>query len=103
LDATGAGVGNVAIELRDAGGAHRQSLPPTDATGLVQGECEVAPFTAWVLPRRLQDQQALIDFHKAHAGEDDPLTAVRMRLGDVSPRLGETVEADLRLPSGWDQ
>ncbi len=103
LDAAGAAVGKVAIELRDAAGMPRLTLPRTDDAGLVECECEVASFIAWVLPKRLQDQKALSDFFQAHPGTSDPTATVRMNLGTVTTRLGETVELELRLPAGWEK
>jgi len=103
LDAAGASVGKVEIELRDAGGLHRQTLGPTDDAGCVATECEVATFTAWVLPKRLQEQKARNEFYQAHAGEPDPTATVRLQLGTVTTRMGETVELELRLPAGWER
>jgi hypothetical protein len=76
---------------------------PTDEAGRAEGECEVARFTAWVLPKRLQEQKALMEFYQANRGQSDPTASVRMNLGTVTPRLGEVVELELRLPPGWDQ
>jgi len=101
LDAAGQPVAAVPIELRDAAGKGRQQLPPTDADGWTSGEIEPEPFRAAVLPRRLQDQQAMQEFWRANAGNPDALATVRIALGEVQAVAGATKEFELRLPAGW--
>lgn len=78
-------------------------LPPTDDAGRSESEGEVGTYTAWVLPKALQDPKALQEFYQSRAGQPDPTASVRQQVGTFTTRRGETVEVDLRLPPGWGQ
>jgi protocatechuate 3,4-dioxygenase beta subunit len=101
VDAAGEPVAKVSVLLRGAMKHSMLSLPPTDAAGRTSTEGEVGTFDARVLPKSLQDQQALTAFYQAHAGEPDPTAAVMVSLGVVTLRTGETTEVELRLPANW--
>ncbi|MBM4061572.1 MAG: carboxypeptidase regulatory-like domain-containing protein [Planctomycetes bacterium] len=101
LDAGGAPVPKVAVHLRETTGQVALSLPPTDAEGRTTAEPEAGTFHAQVLPKALQDPQALTEFYRAHAGEPDPTAALVLPLGTVTIRAGETTEIELRLPESW--
>lgn len=101
VDAAGAPVAKASVLLRGAAKHSALSLPPTDADGRTTTEGDVGTFDAQVLPRSLQDPQALSAFYQAHAGEADPTAAVMVSLGVVTVRTGETTEIELRLPANW--
>jgi len=101
LDDAGKPVADVAIEMRDAAGAQRFSLSPTDAAGRASVVCAAGPLTAWVLPKRLQSQQAQNEFLRARPGQRDPFVDVRLPLGAVEVRLGATTKVELKLPPAW--
>ena len=90
-------------ELRDAAAKPRLTLPATDATGRATIEGEAQAFTAWVLPKRLQESKAQREFVLARAGQSDPFAEVRLPLGRVAVRVGETTRVELKLPPAWDR
>lgn len=103
VDGAGKPVADVAIEMRDAAGAARFSLLPSDASGRASVVCADGPFTAWVLPKRLQTQKAQNEFIGARPGQPDPFVEVRLPLGPVVVRVGETTKVELKLPPAWDR
>lgn len=103
VDAAGKPAADVVIELRDAAAKPRLTLPATDATGRATIEGEAQAFTAWVLPKRLQESKAQREFVLARAGQSDPFAEVRLPLGRVAVRVGETTRVELKLPPAWDR
>ena len=101
LDADGNPVAGVPIELHGAAGQTRYRMRPTDDEGRTLSECDAMPFTAWVLPQRLQSEDARRAFYEAHRVEPDPIAAMRLRVGEVVVVMGQTVAAELRLPKAW--
>ena len=101
LDADGNPVAGVPIELHGIAGQTRYRTRPTDDEGRTLSECDAMPLTAWVLPKRLQSEDARRAFYEAHRGEPDPIAAMRLRVGEVVVVMGQTVAAELRLPKGW--
>lgn len=101
LDAAGAPVPAVRVQLRGSTKNAAMSLPRTDAEGYATSDGEVGTYDARVLPKDLQDQQALTAFHQAHVGEPDPTAALLIPLGVVTVRTGETTQVELRLPATW--
>lgn len=101
LDAAGAPAAAVRVLMRGATKNAVLGLPPTDADGCATSDGEVGTYDVQVLPKELQDQQALTAFYQAHAGEPDPTAALLVPLGVVTVRTGETTEVELRLPTTW--
>jgi hypothetical protein len=101
LSSDGAPAAGVGIELRAADRTHY--LPNTDAAGRLDGVCEAASWTAWVLPKSLQDANARAEWRSQHQGEADPFASARLRLGDVTVRAGGETEVELRLPPEWER
>ena len=103
LDASGVAVVGVLVELRDAADKPRTWLAATGADGWTTGELEAGVFSACVLPRRLQDQKAQQEVWRANVGNPDPFAAMRLRLGTVTARVGETMTIELRLPPEFEK
>jgi len=103
LDASGAAVMGVPIELRDAADKSRQWLPPTGDDGWTTGEFEIGVFTACALPRRLLDNKAQEEIWRASPDNPDPFASLRLRLGTVTARVGETTSVELRLPPEFEK
>jgi hypothetical protein len=101
LDAAGAPAASVRVMLRGAAADDVAWLPPTDADGYATITGAVGAYDLRVLPKALQDQDALRAFYQAHAGEPDPTAAVMLPLGVATVRTGETTEVELRLPATW--
>jgi hypothetical protein len=91
------------LECRDAGDVAQFSFAPTDAEGRATTECGIAPFTICVLPKRLQDPAAARAHVQARLGQRDPFTDVRLTVGRFTPRAGETVSVEVRLPAEWER
>lgn len=103
VDAAGHAVEGVGIELRDATGVARVTMPPGDKDGRTTLDIEAATFTASVLPKRLLAEPARTEFAMAHRGEADPFASVRVSLGTVVVRAAQTNTVELRLPATWDR
>ena len=103
VDASGAAVVGVTIELRDVADKPRTWLPVTGDEGWTTGELEAGVFSACVLPRRLQDQKAQQEVWRANVGNPDPFAAMRLRLGMVTTAAGETTSVELRLPPEFEK
>lgn len=102
LDPRGVAVSGVTVELHDAVGS-QQWMPPTEADGWTSSEVEAGAFTVHVLPRRLQDLRARQEVWRAEPNNRDPFATVRLRLGSVTARVGETTNVELRLPSEFEK
>ncbi|HZN38554.1 MAG TPA: sigma factor-like helix-turn-helix DNA-binding protein [Planctomycetota bacterium] len=103
LDPSGKPVRNVVLQCRDAGDVARFSFAPTDAEGRTTIECDIAPFTICVLPKSLQDPAAGRAHVQARLGQRDPFTDVWLVVGRFTPRAGETVTVEVRLPPEWER
>ncbi|MBL8722449.1 MAG: carboxypeptidase regulatory-like domain-containing protein [Planctomycetes bacterium] len=101
LDAAGAPVAKVSVLLRIGNPLAVVSLPPTDAEGWTEQECEAATYEVQVLPRTLQDPKALSEFYRANAGTADPTAAVLVSLGTLTVHAGAPNSMELRLPANW--
>lgn len=99
LDADGQPVAGVPIELRDAADVLRGHLPATGADGVSEQEVEPGAMTAFVLPKRLQGNEAVMQVIRDHPGNKDPFAGLRIRLGPVA--AGESKPIELRLPPEW--
>ncbi|MFY9345507.1 MAG: carboxypeptidase-like regulatory domain-containing protein, partial [Planctomycetota bacterium] len=100
VDSSGAPVANVHIGLTDAAGAETGGLGATGADGRVEIRYPPGTFTAWVAPKRLQDQKALMEFYRTNT---DPAAMQRLRvsLGTLTVGDGATSEVELKLPAEW--
>lgn len=103
VDPAGVPASGVTVELRDAAGVPRQVLAPTEADGWTSGDVEAEAFTVHVLPRRLQDLRARQEVWRAEPNNRDPFVTVRLRLGSVTARVGETTTIELRLPPEFER
>jgi hypothetical protein len=74
-----------------------------DAEGRTTTECDIAPLTICVLPKRLQDPAAAQAHVQARPGQPDPFTDVRKAVGRFTPRAGETITVEVRLPPEWER
>ena len=98
LDAEGKPVAGVAVELVDAAGQWRATLPATDADGRSEQRVEAATFDLRALPA------ALLAQHPGRAGRrrqqpgEDPLAASLIPLGKVTVTAATATEATLHLP-----
>jgi hypothetical protein len=101
LDGQGQPVAGVPIILRSATDEVRGPLPPTDADGIVQREVETETLTAYVMPKRLQSPEAQSEVYRNNPGDPDPLVGLRIRLGTVRAKAGDTGAIELRLPPEW--
>jgi RNA polymerase sigma factor (sigma-70 family) len=102
VDASGKPVGGVSLLLQ-ADGREWQQPVSTGTNGTSKCRLEPANYTAYVLPKQLQDGAAIMAFLNAHRGEGDALAAVRMHLGEVTVKQGATTEVEFRLPPDWDR
>lgn len=100
VDNTGAPVANVHIGLLDAAGNETEGLGVTGADGRIEKKHSPGTFTASVMPKRLQDQKALMEFYRT-ATDPGALQRVRVTLGSITVRNGETSEVELKLPVDW--
>ena len=100
VDSTGAPVANVRIELEDAADKPTDTLTPTGRDGRVEQRYAPGTFTAWVMPKRLQDQKALMEFYRTVA-DTAAIRRVRVPIGAVTVSAGETNEIELKLPADW--
>lgn len=100
VDSSGAPVANVHIGLADASGTETHGLGKTNADGRAEKKYSPGTFTVSVMPKRLQDQKALMEFYRSGP---DPAAMQRMRvpLGTITVRAGETQELELKLPADW--
>jgi hypothetical protein len=100
LDSTGNPVPRVQINLTDIAGTGPSALGTTRADGRVERLLPAGTFHAFVLPKRLQDEQASREFHRSVT---DPAqrAAVRVPIGAFTVRSGQTTEVELRLPEDW--
>jgi hypothetical protein len=103
LDPHGNPAAKVRIELRDAAGTPRQSLPPTGDDGSTTAEIEAETLAASALPKRLQEWPAQQAYWVANPGNPDPLASQRLQLGSITARAGDTIEVELRLPADWER
>jgi 5-hydroxyisourate hydrolase-like protein (transthyretin family) len=100
VDSTGAPVANVRIELEDAAGAPSDTLTPTSKEGRVEQRYSPGTFTAYVMPKRLQDQKALMEFYRT-VNDAAAIRRVRVQVGTVNVLAGQTNEVELKLPADW--
>lgn len=100
VDANGAPAAGVKVELIDAAGEWRWTMPETDADGRTQQQVEATTFTCGVVPAALLAQDPRRAAMRGPPGEAaDPLTASRLRLGSVTVQEGKSTEVTLQLPA----
>jgi hypothetical protein len=100
VDATGAAVANVRIMLQDAGAAQGASLPATDTGGCTALTFTPGTYSATVVPKRLQDQNALMEFYRT-ARDPKAFERVRVQLGVLTVPAAGTSDVELKLPADW--
>jgi 5-hydroxyisourate hydrolase-like protein (transthyretin family) len=100
VDSSGAPVANVQIMLANVAGESTEGLGATGADGRIEKRFTPGTFTASVMPKRLQDQKALMEFYRTAT---DPAAMLRafVTVGTITVRAGETHEVELRLPADW--
>ncbi|MEQ1631523.1 MAG: carboxypeptidase-like regulatory domain-containing protein [Planctomycetota bacterium] len=101
VDALGAPVAGVAIALHDASTGDHRSLAPSGPDGRIEAIVEQKLYGATVLPKRLTSPDDLRRYLASRASVADPLSSVRIRLGDVQVPAGQTKEILLQLPVDW--
>jgi hypothetical protein len=101
LDAGGAPAAKVMLQLRDAAGERRHSLPATDQEGLTQMLVEAETFTCKTLPPHLLDPKAQEQIVRAASGNPDPFAPSLLTLGSVTVQQGATTEVELHLPADY--
>ena len=79
--------------------AERTAAPLVDATRpthTLRGRA----VDAYVMPKRLQDQKALMEFYRT-VNDAAAIRRVRVQVGTVNVLAGQTNEVELKLPADW--
>lgn len=102
LDAEGRAVAGLGLYLRsDSGLLHKTG--DSDADGRIALDVEPATFTLSAMPLRLRALDLALFANGWTVAAPDPLAINLLPAGSVTVKAGETVEADVHLPTGWNR